>query len=275
MKTDLALFLLLCVISIPVLAEPGIVVTSKTHEVKTSKTSNSTLYMNQTYIKMVDGSQAVIFDTDKESITVLDHDKKEAMIISKQEMISLKQQLKVMMEMMEQQLKNLPPEQQEMVKKNMSGMMPTEGKELNYEYRLVNSEVSVKNWSSTQYEGLVNGEKRGEIFLADYDEVGFQKSDFAALEKMASFMREILADFSDRIDFGGSGSSFFGFGGEDNPIFTKGLPVKMIEYSGDDVERVVTIEDISRQDLDNSTFEVPGGYRQTTLQEQMKGMFGQ
>ena len=92
---------------------------------------------------------------------------------------------------------------------------------------------------------------------------------------MASFMREILADFSDRIDFGSSGSSFFGFGGEDNPIFTKGLPVKMVEYSGDDVERVVTIEDISRQDLDNSTFEVPGGYRQTTLQEQMKGMFGQ
>jgi len=255
-------------------ADPGLVVKSETQELKSNEITSTTLYMDQTSIKVVDGNQEIIFDSEKESITVVNHSKKEAMIMTKADMEALKQQLKMMMQMVEQQLKNLPPEQQEMAKKNMKGFMPAEGEELNYEYRLIKSGVAVKNWKSSQYEGLINGEKKGELFIAGYDELGYSKSDFVALEKMAGFMRDMLADFGDKIDFDGSGSGFFGFGGQDNPIFSKGIPVKMIEFSNGEQKSIVTVQEINRLDLDPATFTVPADYRKTTIQELLKGMFG-
>lgn len=278
MKTTSILFksiISLALLVSPAMADPGLVVKSETQELKKNETTRTTLFMDQNSIKVVDGNQEVIFDSGKESFTIIDHNKKEAIIITKAEMETLKQQLKMMMDMMEQQLKNLPPEQQEMVKKNMNGYMPSDGDKLNYEYRLIKSGVVVQQWKSSQYEGLINGEKKGELFIAEYGELGYSKSDFVALEKMAEFMHDMLADFGDKIDFGGSGSGFFGFGGKDNPVFTKGIPVKMIEFSKEGVqERIITIKDIGRQDLDAATFTVPGDYRKSTLQEQMKGMFG-
>lgn len=255
-------------------ADPGLVVKSETQEIKNNETTIMTLFMDQNSIKIVDGNQEVIFDSGKESFTVIDHSKKEAIVMTKTDLETLKQQLKMMMDMVEQQLKNLPPEQQELAKKNMKGFMPSEGEELNYEYRLIKSGVPVKNWKSSQYEGLVNGEKKGELFIAEYGELGYSKSEFVALEKMAAFIRDMLADFGDKVNFDGSGSGFFGFGGENSPVFSKGIPVKMIEFSDGDQERIVTVQDINRQNLDASTFAVPDGYRRSTIQEQMKGMFG-
>jgi len=258
----------------PALAGPGLVVTTETQELAKNSTSIATLFMDQNSIKIVDGSQEIIFDSSQESITILDHTKKQATIITRAELEMLKQQIKMMMLVMETQLQNLSTEQQEAVKKNMEGLMPAEGAELDYDYRQIKTGVKVQSWSSTQYEGFMNGVKKGELFIADYDELGYPQSDFVALEKMASFMREMLSDFGDKIDLGASGSGFFGFGGKDNPIFTKGIPVKMIEFSGDQQERIVTITDIQKQDLDSSTFSVPADYQKSTLQEQLKGMLG-
>ena len=273
--TRLSKTIITCAILVsPTFAEPGLVVKSETQELSKNETSAATLFMDQNSIKVVEGDQEVIFDSSKESITILDHTKKQATIITKAELEALKQQLKVMMDMMELQMQNLPPEQQEMVKKNMEGFMPSEGAKLDYDYRLIKSGVTIQSWESTQYEGFVNGVKKGEFFIVEYDDLGYPQSDFVALEKMANFMRDMLSDFGDKIDFGGSGAGFFGFGGEDNPIFTKGIPVKMIEFSGEQQKRIVTITDIQKQDLDASTFSVPGDYRRSTLQEQMKGMFG-
>ncbi len=258
----------------PTIAEPGLVLKSETQELNKNETKSTTLFIDRNSTKVVDGNEEVIFDSANESFTIIDNQKKQATIITKAEMEALKQQLKVMMDMMQQQLQNLPPEQQEMVEKNMKGYMPSEGTQLNYEYRLIKSGVVVGDWKSSQYEGLINGEKKGELFIAEYSELGYSKTDFVALEKMAGFMRDMLADFGDKIDFGSSGSGFFGFGGEDNPIFSKGIPVKMVEFDGGKQQRIITVLEITKQDLDATTFAIPSDYRQSSLQEQMQGMFG-
>jgi len=254
------------------LAEEGIVIKSET-QLKSGKTESTTIYIGDVMVKMGGGSADVIFDSSRESFTVIDHEKKEVLLITRQDMDMLKSQVNQMMKMMEEQLKNLPPEQQEMVKKNMGGNMSSSEEIPDYDFKLVKRGVQVGEWDSDHYESFLEGEKKGDLYIADYSQLGVSKSDFGSMKKLGDFIQDLTEGFSS-FKMESTEGGFLGFKGEGNPIFTVGVPIKVVEYEEGARGNVMTIKEIKKEDLSSSIFKAPSGYKQQTLQDMMQGMGG-
>ena len=156
--------------------------------------------------------------------------------------------------MVEKHMENIPPQQREMMKKYMSGMMGKESRAKTV-YKKVASGVKVNQWKCDQYEGLKNGEKVADVWTADWKELGFSESDLAALEEFTTFFESFRARKSKMKDFG------FGIGSaedEDEGGYS-GIPVKTIHYRNGEVEMVNELVSLKRQNLESSLFELPSG----------------
>ena len=180
--------LVICAISLHLTAwsQAGIVAVSESKDLQSSKTSTSKMYFTADKMMYEGAENSVVFDATSESFISIDHKKKETMVITKEDMEELQKQLNQMMAQMEEQLKNLPEAQQEMMRKNMPGML-SQSAAPEVDFKLVNSGVAVQSWSADQYDHLVDGQKTNEFYIADYGQLGVAKSDFAVMEKMAAF----------------------------------------------------------------------------------------
>lgn len=228
----------------------------------TQTTTGGTAQTNQVQIEAhrmrVDagGSQVVIFDGEAQVMRMIDASKKTYMEITKADVDRLGTQMNAMMAQMQEQLKNLPPEQRAQIEAMMRGRGagPAMTQPAKTEYRRAGSD-RVGAWTCAKYDGFRDGKKVFELCTVSADAFGVTAADFQVAREMAAFASALAPA-------GVNSQDLFAIGDESTAGFS-GIPVRSINVGPPQVTTV--IESVTRQRFADALFAVPEGYRKQTL----------
>jgi len=231
--------------------------------------SKQTMYIENDRLRMEvtgeDEYQTVIFRGDKNVFWVIDSKNKSYFEMTQDDIVKLKAQMENMQKMMMEQMKNMPEEQRKMMESMMPSTMSNEKKPKTV-YVKKGSGVKVGKWSTTHYEGTTNGKKSDELWTADWSQLGFNRSEFSVMTKMADFFSALSQEASD----------FMKIGSEDweKEMGISGMPVRWLDYVEGGGTSEGSVQDISRKDLQSSLFELPAGFSkdQSPWEKQGQGM---
>ncbi|MDD2890500.1 MAG: DUF4412 domain-containing protein [bacterium] len=198
--------------------------------------------------------QSFIFRKDKETFWVVNYKEKSFIEMTKKDLRVLKAKMEEAIKVMEEQMKNLPPEQKEMLEKMMKGQMP--GNTPKIVYKKISAGEKVNKWVCNKYEGYIENNKEEEIWTTDWEKLGLSVNDFKVMQDVSEF----IGEFSK-----GLGASFYKVGIEENKQSYIGIPIKTINYSGKEVVYTTELKEIQKQDLASSLFDVPAGFKKTEM----------
>ena len=253
MKIFMLLFIFVFLI---ISAQAGVVVKMKQEAHGITVESQQTMFIEKDRLRMEmsgeEENQTVIFRGDKNVFWVIDSDKKTYFEMTPDDIAKLKDQMEKMQQMMKEQMKNMPAEQRKMMEDMMPSGTPGEKKEKAV-FSKQSSGVKVGKWTTTYYVGTRSGKKSEELWTVDWSDVGFDRSDFGAMSKMADFFSALSQDATE----------FMKIGSEEweKEMGVTGMPVRWVEHISEGVSSEGTVEDISSKNLESSLFEVPSGYK--------------
>jgi hypothetical protein len=134
---------------------------------------------------------AFVFDAASKTGRIINISKKTYMEISQAEM----EQMRTMMAQVQEQLRNMPPDQRAQVEQMMQGRgMPGLGAALpKVNYRQAGSD-KVGQWTCAKYEGFVAEQKTSEVCTVDPKDLGLVASDFEAARQLAELFKTFVPD---------------------------------------------------------------------------------
>ena len=164
----------------------------QSNDIAKNQTTQRAMLLDATRLRIdTDASQSMMFLTDggRNRVVMLDRQRNEYREMDQETIDQLGQQLQGVMSQMEEQMKNLSPQQREMMEKMMKGRLPQKSTAPSVKtvYTKKGS-GSVNGFSCTQYEGTRDGEKVSEVCAAQSNAVGLSADDFQVFEKMRDFM---------------------------------------------------------------------------------------
>jgi hypothetical protein len=195
-------------------------------------------------------NSTIIFRSDKEVFWVINTADNSYTEMTKHDIRKIKGRMDEAMRMMQEQMKNMPPEQRAMVEKMMKGQAMTAKPEKKV-FKKVASDVMVVKWKCDKYEGYHGGRLIKEVWTTSWKNLGIEQKDFRVMQSMGEFMNELSPD----------AASNFNFGSEDwetNHGYP-GVPVRTISYSMGKKVSQTEIQEIKKQKIDSSFFELPKG----------------
>jgi len=195
----------------------------------------------------------IIFRQDKELFWVLDQNKKTYQEMTKDDLKKMKGKIDESMKMLEEQLKNMPPEQRKM----MEEMMPKQAmmnaqKMVKKTYVKKLSNVKVGKWSCTLYQGSAEGEQKEDVWTVDWSQIDIGPEDLTAFQDLGEFFSSLAPDMTDIFEIGTE--EFEKSGGY------AGMPVKSVEYEGGKIISSFEMKKLEKKSLDRSLFELPQGF---------------
>ena len=136
---------------------------------------------------------SLIFRGDREEMVVLDHAKREAMVMDKATIEEIASRMKEARAQMEQAMASVPEEQREMMKKmmasRMQGMMAEP--EAPAEVRKTSETGTTNGYAWTKYEVVQGDRKVREFLVADRSSLKVEASTFDAFRQMAAFFENL------------------------------------------------------------------------------------
>jgi hypothetical protein len=212
------------------------------------------------------GAQVMLYKGSEETLYIADLKKGSYMKLSKQQleqmMNQVGDQMAQMKAMMEEQLKNVPPEQRAMVEKMMMGKMGNMGgsEPEKIVYRKVSSGETIGKWKCDKYEQFQGEKKLADVWTTDSNALGMSLDDFSVFKELA----DMLTGLTSKI-----GSAFPQIG----PAIVvegqyTGLPVQRISYDNGKPFQRHEVEEVAQMDFDSSIFALPDGLRE----EKMPGL---
>lgn len=206
-----------------------------------------------------------LFDAGQETFYIINHKKKEYTEMTREDMEALSAMVGEQMKMLEQQLANLPEAQREAVRKQMSASFGQQQQE-SIDYQKEASGEMVEGWRTEKYVGMEGDQKKSEIYIASYEDLGQDKSDFKALEKFFSMMQDFAKAMNQNTPI-----TAFGFFDESMPAFTEGIPVKSIFYNDQgEIFTSSTISSIEEESVDEALFEIPENYKKKQMAQRFR-----
>jgi len=214
----------------------------------------SKVFIDKDRVRLEQGNdQIALFRQDKGVFWMIDLKNKTYTEISRQDLQKMKSQMDEASRQVEEQMKNLPPDQRQMMEQMMAGKMSKKAPQISY--RKVAAGETVSQWVCDKYEGTREGNKQSDVWTTDWKNLGLQPEDFNALKEMGEFFQE-LARGQD---------SFYQVGDQADEHHYAGVPIKTIGYAGDRIANTQELKQISSQDLDASLFDLPSGYAKQDL----------
>jgi Domain of unknown function (DUF4412) len=204
------------------------------------------------------GKTVVMFDAAKEVLTMVDMDKKTYSELTKADVEAMgaqMAQLAPMMAQMQEQMKNMPPEQRAQFEAMMKGRMGGAGMPgaaaPKTQYRKAGTAM-VGKWTCDKYEGFEGEQKTSEVCTVDPKALGFAATDFEVTKQLRAFMKKMMPQMAGQM---------FSIGTQEEQGFS-GVPVRQTITVGG---RQVTseISEVSRQSFADSVFQVPAGFQKT------------
>ena len=250
-----ALFLVFVAVLLASNAFAGWVLTQTTQYGEKEK-EEQTLYFQQNKVKIVMSEGTMMFDLDKGLLYFINHDKKLYWAGKPEDMKKGTEGAQKMM--MEEQMKNMPPEQREAMKKYMEQMQPQKTapkKEVKVTVKKTSEKVTIAGYSGQKYQVLVNGKLRTEEWIA---------------------AKVNVADEVDRVKWEKFQKALVGMGGEKESysvskeyldLMMKGFPVKSISYYEEDEKSVDQVTKAEKKKIPASAFQIPKEYKKVSLAE--------
>ena len=242
----------------PLLAADGILIVQKTTSPTGTETHNVEIEANRVRAQ-AGATQTVIFDGTKQTLLIVDDGRKTYTEMTKTDVDRIGGQMSTAMSAMQEQMKNLPPEQRAQVEAMMRGRGMPGGPASaapKTTYKKVGTDT-VGKWSCDKYEGYQDEKKVSEICTVDPKSLGFTAADFQVTQQLSQFFGRLMPQRADRL---------FAIGTPEQQGYS-GVPVRTITFSGD--QRTTSeLVDAKRQAFPDSTFEAPAGYTKEA------GMFG-
>jgi hypothetical protein len=197
-----------------------------------------------------DRKTGIIFQKSSEKMWVIDYEDKSYHTISKEEFAAYKKQFEEVHKMMEEQLKNLPEDQREHVKKMMAQRSVVMQEKPEVTYVKTGEKEQVKNWSTEKYNYKEDDKLVAHYWVVDEAALDVDQKDVQIVHDFSAFISENFDMFS----FGASTATF-----SPNQTF-EGFPVKTVRLEKGKPCVVSTVESITTGSLENSLFEIPKGY---------------
>jgi hypothetical protein len=199
-----------------------------------------------------DSNTSVLFLTDggRNRMVMLDKGRNEYREMDQQTMNQMSQQMQGAMAQMQDAMKNMTPEQREMMEKLMKGKMGQLAGRGAAPVRTTYTAKgggSVNGFTCTKYEGTRGAEKVSELCAAKPSDIKFSPSDFQVFEKM----KEFVAGFQNALantPFGGGG-----FRDMADPGF-EGYPVQQTTFRNGQPEMKMEAKSIARASFGDADF---------------------
>lgn len=256
-----------CLLAWPVQA--GVLIVEKTENIQGGELSTSKVFINPDSLRAEStsstGQQSIfLYRADTQSIYLINTRERNYQQMTRQEMEEifglLGDQMAQMRQVMEEQMKDMPPQQREMFEKMMKGKMGgpsgSEAPAAQITYRRVGTGEPVGQWTTDRYEAFLNNAKVQELWTTDWRQFGLTIDDFLVFRDLVSMLSGLASRFSMEMPPVGMAES-----GSDSEF--SGIPVRRITFQdGKPVMRHEVIE-LSRQEFEASLFQVPEGYRRT------------
>lgn len=260
MKRNLILLLALC-LSIAAQAGTGLKLVAVSKDMSKGQSApQSTLYINATQMVMKTkqgGDFTLLFDAVKEEITIIDHGKKQYSLLGKAELTELSSTLKQMSGFIKAFYKNMPPETQKKFAPLVNGKDPN----IAFESK---GATKVNAWKTESYSVTSGSQKLlFDVDIADFSKFGVKQADVAAVKKLTEMLERYLPGIESFIP---GASVFANLNSDNNPMFTKGVPVRTVSYNDQGrPESEFLVQTAERSEFDLSQFEIPAGYKQTKI----------
>jgi hypothetical protein len=207
------------------------------------------------------GPTITIYRGDKDLVWMIQPGEKLYEETTKEDIQKMKAQMEQARKMMDEQMKNLSPEQRQQMEKMMGKMpgAPAEQKEI--VYKRVGKGEKVNDYTCEHYAAFSDGKKTWDLWTVDYKDVGVGPKDLAPLEALGEFFAEISNNNVERYFVGTEAP----LEGDEGPRF-HGMPVKWTDIEADSVVHVNELKVLEKQKVDASLFEVPEGFKKADKQ---------
>ncbi len=236
-------------------AEAGVIITSINTSFDNPRDSGtSTAYIDDNGMRIEsrakDESITIIFRSDKEIFWMINTADKSYTEMTKKDIKKIKSQVDEAMRMMQEQMKNMPPEQRAMIEQIMKGKaMPAQPEKT--VFKKVASGVKIGKWKCDKYEGYNGGQLTEEVCTISWKNLGIEQKDLRVMKSMGEFMSELSPH---------AASHFNVWSDEwEKEQGYPGVPVRTISYSMGKKAFQTEIQDIKKQQIDSSLFELPKG----------------
>lgn len=248
----------LCLLTVTPAAADGILLVSKSTSgggaPQTSQIQIDGRRMRAEVIGERGEKSSVVFDGTRKLMLLIDDSQKTVTEMTEADL----SQISGMMAQMEQQMKNLPPEQRAqfdaMMKGRGAAMPGAAGAAAPKVQYTKTGTATVGKWTCDKYEGSNGGQKVSEVCTVDPKVLGFTAADFAISRDFAAFFKKVMP---------GGGGQTFSIGTPEDQGFS-GVPVRTVSFGGRQVTTEIT--EVSRQVFPDSIFQAPAGYqKQSTM----------
>lgn len=215
-----------------------------------------------------DENRSFIFLTDggRDRMVMLDKNRNEYRETDQQTVNQMSDQMKGVMAQMQEKMKNMTPEQRDMIEKMMKGkmgQMAARGAEPTRTVYTAQGRGSVNGFSCTRYEGMRGTEKVAELCAATPSDLRFSASDFQAFDKMKEFIASLQSAVTNSLGVGNFRSMV--------ELGYEGYPIEYVNYSGGKIENKSELKSLMRASFSDADFSVgnakkvemalPGGRR--------------
>lgn len=235
----------------------GVYIEGTTTQVDGSSKEKSIIYINSDRMRVEnsrshveDAPDIVIFRQDKKVMWVIDTKEGTYTEITQKDLEQMKAKIDEGMKQMQEQLKNMPPEQRKMMEDMMAKQMPKQMMEQEkITFKKTGSEKFM-SWNCDKYEGTKSGKKAAEVWTVLPSQTGFKKDDFMVMRGFADFFAPLGTDLND-----------FVMMGVEEDLKTggfNGMPVKYINLEDGKVVDTFVIAKIEKRSNAADLFELPG-----------------
>ena len=244
----------ICLPAWPLQAADGVLIVEKTTAAGKTETNQVQIEKDRMRAEIIAPNgekQTVVFDGAKEVLWIVNADRKTYTEMTKADVDRLGGQMSTLMAQMQEQLKNMPPEQRAQVEAMMKGrgMPGAGGAPAKTEYRKTGT-ATVGKWTCDKYDGHRNNQKTSEVCTVDPKALGLALADFDVTKHLAAFFAKLAPQNADRV---------FAIGSPEDQGFS-GVPVRRVTFNGQQ-QTVTELTEVSRQTFAASTFAIPAGYQ--------------
>ena len=210
----------------------------------------------------------VVFHGGRKEIMMVDNRNKTYTLFNQQTLERLSEQVSPQIEAAMKQLEQLDPKQREMMEKMLKGRMGQMGGgaaagRMLPEFVRSSERRDMAGYPCVRYDMLVNGEKRQELWVTEWDHVKGSAEVAEAFRGMADFWKQLMDSMADLV--GSTGFFQPGSNPFDSLIEIDGFPVVTRSFEGGELESETRLRSVTERDLDRDAFEPPKGYRLRTM----------
>jgi hypothetical protein len=240
-------------------AADGVIFKQSSEDLSNNKKTTSTSYVEAERVaveSIQDGNNMTfVYLSEGNRIRMIDHSQKTVREISGDELEKMMAQANETMVKMQEQFKNMSPQQRAMMEKMMGDhMKQAMGAEAAPPvYKRGEGSAEIGGRSCDWYEGYRDEKLVSKVCAADWTSLDLQASDFAVFQKMAELLTKLAPSMADMARVGGENW-------QEREMFP-GVPVEQAFYRDGKPYMRSTMESLERGPIDAQVFEPPADYR--------------